>query len=342
VAHLPADLAFLLPVEAEEIRQEFKEAFKAGISESDEKPAPSLIMRDDMERFKRSWALAKQSWQVMRSQPSLAVFPVISGIATIIVTISFLLPIFFSLQGSGAFDSKSNFDQNSVPITYYIVMFCYYLVSYFVVVFFNVGMIHCANKVLNNEPTSVSDGVSMAIKRIGPILGWSLVGATVGMILRTISERIGIVGQIIVALMGAAWNIVTFFAVPALAIEGLGPIAAIKESFATIKKTWGETVIGNIGVSSAIGILGLVPIPIIILSVVTQSVWLIVGALVISVLYWLALAIIGSCLTGIYTTAVFYYARTGQVPQVYTAEQMQMAFLPKPESKITGYFRKGR
>jgi hypothetical protein len=291
-----------------------------------------------MERFTRSWEMAKQSWKVMRSHPSLALFPIISGITSFLVTLSFMLPIFFSMGGVKMFESKQ-FNTDSVPVAYYIVSFCYYLVSYFVVVFFNVALIHCANKVLNNQETSVGDGLRAATKRLGPILAWSLVGATVGMVLKAVSERVPFVGQIVVAVLGGAWNIVTFFVVPSLAIEGVGPITAIKTSFATIKKTWGESLIGNIGVSTAIGLLSLIPIPILIGVAFTGSAWIIIGAVVMAALYWLALAIIGSCLTGIYTTAVFHFARTGTVPNVFSEEQIQMAFLPKPEGKISGYFR---
>ena len=275
----------------------------------------------------------------MRSHPSLAIFPIISGIATLLVSISFILPIFFSLKASGTFDSH-NSNEPQFSAIYYVISFCYYLISYFVVVFFNVGLIHCANKVLNNEPTSVGDGLRAAMKRLGPILGWSLIGATVGMILRTISERVGFVGQIVVALLGGAWNIVTFFVVPTLAIEGIGPIAAIKTSFETIKKTWGESLIGNIGVSTAVGLMALIPIPLMIAVMFTGSVWAILAVVVISALYWLALAIVGSCLTGIYTTAVFHYARTGSVPNVFSTEQIQMAFMPAPENKVAGFIKR--
>ena len=295
-----------------------------------------------MDRFRRSWALAVQSWKVMRGHPSLAIFPIISGLATLLVSLSFIVPILLSMNASGMFASGHQ-NSSNVPIWYYIVSFCYYLVSYFVVVFFNVALIHCSNKVLNNEETSVNDGIQAALGRLGPILGWSLVGATVGMILRTISERVGIIGQIVVMLLGGAWNIVTFFVVPTLAIEGVGPITAIKTSFETIKKTWGETLIGNIGVSYAIGFLSLIPFPILILAgLLSQSLWVVAILGCISILYWLVLAIISSCLTGIYTTAVYYYARTGSVPNVFTSEQIQMAFLPKPENKVTNYFRSKR
>lgn len=277
----------------------------------------------------------------MRSHPSLAIFPIISGLATLMVSISFMLPIFFSLRSSGVFES-SHFDKGNVSVAYYVVSFLYYLVSYFVVVFFNVGLIHCASEVLAGRPTSVGDGLRAATRRLGPILGWSLIGATVGVILKSISERVGIVGQIVVALLGGAWNLITFFVVPALALEGVGPVDAIKTSFDTIKKTWGETIIGNVGVSWAIGLLSLLPIPIFIAVCFTGSAWIIFSVLGLAILYWIALAVIGSCLSGIYTTAVFHYARTGHVPSMFSAQQIQSAFLPQQPNKVTNFIRRGR
>lgn len=299
-----------------------------------------------MERFRRSWDLAKQSWQVMRSQPSLAIFPIVSGFTTIVVSLSFMLPLFFSMMGSGAFDSHQGFSFNNIPYTYYLVTFVYYFVSYFVVIFFNVGLIHCAHKVLNNEETSLGDGIGMALRRLGPILGWSLVSATVGTILKLVTDKLGQVGQIVgvivTSLIGAVWNIATFFVVPTLAIEGVGPFTAIKQSIGTIKKTWGETLIGNVGISWAISILALVPIPLFIASCFTQTAWIILTALGIMILWWLALAVVGSCLNMIYITAVYHYAHTGQAPTIFTLEQMQVAFLPAPENKVTNYLRNRR
>ncbi|MEI7577370.1 MAG: DUF6159 family protein [Armatimonadota bacterium] len=293
------------------------------------------------ERFNRSWALAKQTFGVMRNQPTLALFPIISGIATLFVSLSFLAPIAFSAYQSGMFESGAK-TREQIPIWYYIVSFCYYLVSYFVVVFFNVALIHCASKALRGEKTSVGEGISVAKSRLGPILGWSLIAATVGTILKAISERVGIVGQIIVALLGGAWNIVTFFVVPSLALEGIGPVSAINSSFETIKKAWGETLIGNVGISYAMGFLSLLPIPMIIAACFTQSVWVIVAAIGLAVVVWLGIAILSSCLQGIYTAAVFEYARTGSTPSAFSAQQMQEAFLPKPDGMVSNYMRRNR
>ena len=210
------------------------------------------------------------------------------------------------------------------------------------VVFFNVALIHCASRALRGEETSVGEGLAVAKSRLGPILGWSLISATVGTILRAVSERVEIVGQILVGLIGGAWNIVTFFVVPSLALEGIGPVPAIKSSFETIKKAWGETLIGNVGISYAMGFLSLLPIPMIIASFFTQTAWVIIAAIVLAVVMWLGIAILSSCLQGIYTAAVFEYARTGSTPSAFSATQMQEAFLPKPEGIVSNYMRRKR
>lgn len=277
-----------------------------------------------MGKFQRSWDLAKQSFSVLRGNPSLAIFPIVSTVAILLVTASFFVPM-------GLVVGLENLE--NPPIFVYPVTFVYYLVSYFVVVFFNAALIHCANEALEGRNADFGDGIHAALARIGPILGWSLLSATIGTVLNAISERLGFVGQIIIGLIGAAWNIVTFFAVPMLVLQGVGPIDAVKGSWATIKKTWGEALIGNVGISYAIFALALPPVALIVAAAFSGVTPLILAAVGVALIYWAALAAVGSCMTGIYTTAVFSYAQTGQVPSGFDGHTITSAFMPKPEKK---------
>lgn len=277
-----------------------------------------------MGRFERSWGLAKQSWAVLRGNPSLAIFPIVSTVAILLVTASFFIPM-------GIAVGLENLE--NPPLFVYPITFVYYLVSYFVVVFFNAALIHCANEALEGRNADFGDGINAAMSRLGPILGWSLLSATIGTVLNAISENLGFVGQIIIGLLGAAWNIVTFFAVPMLVLQGVGPVDAVKGSWSTIKKTWGETLIGNVGISYAIFVMALPPIALIVASAFSGVTALIFAAVGVSILYWAALAAVGSCMTGIYTTAVFSYARNGVVPSGFDGHTITSAFMPKPEKK---------
>src|SRR5204863_3398010 len=91
---------------------------------------------------------------------------------------------------------------------------------------------------------------------IGSILGYALISATVGMILRWIAEK-GIIGQIVASIIGFAWNVSTYLVVPILVIENVNPVDAVKRSIELLKKTWGEQLVGNLSIGAAFGLLWL-------------------------------------------------------------------------------------
>jgi len=283
------------------------------------------------DRWSRSWAIARQSLAVLRANPELSAFPIVSGVVSLLVTLSFALPIYMS----GSLEHEKG---NASPL-YYAVGAAYYLVSYFVVIFFNAGMVSCTNEALQGRKMTFGEGLRNASRHLGPILGWTVVAATVGMILKTISERTGIVGQIVVSIFGAAWNIVTFFVVPVLVLENRGPIDAIKGSTAVLKRTWGESLILNGGIGLAILLFALIPIPIFALVCYVGGAAIVAG-IVAMVLYYLVLAIVASSIQSIWNTALYVYATTGEAPRQFSQQDILAAFTMKPENKVTGYFRK--
>ncbi len=248
------------------------------------------------------------------------VFPIVSTIVGLLVAASFFVPMVFIVGP----DNLEN-----PPIWTYVATFCYYIVSYFIVIFFNAGLIYCANENLHGRPAKFADGFRVASSRLGAILVWAVISATVGTVLKMISENFGVIGSLVIRLMGAAWTVVTFFTVPMMVIEKVGPVDALKGSWDTIKKTWGETVVGNAGISLAMTLLFLIPIPFFIALCFTGSIYIIASAAALTVLYYIVLGTVGAAMSGIYQTALFSYARTGQAPTMFTAEYIQTAFVPK-------------
>src|SRR5260370_17061085 len=105
-------------------------------------------------------------------------------------------------------------------------MFGLYVVNYCVIVFFNVGVVGGANSRLMGGSWTFRDGLELAWARKGTILQWALVAATVGVILRTLEERLGLLGRLIMRIIGVVWTLACYFVVPVLAFEDLPPIAA--------------------------------------------------------------------------------------------------------------------
>jgi hypothetical protein len=127
----------------------------------------------------------------------------------------------------------------------YIVLFLFYVVTYSVTIFANSALIGAALIRLNGGDPTLQDGFRIASERLGKILGYAVISATVGMVLRAISERSGIIGQIVIGIIGFVWSVATFLTVPVLVTEDVGPIDAVKRSAELLKKDLGRTNYGQ-------------------------------------------------------------------------------------------------
>ena len=171
--------------------------------------------------------------------------------------------------------------------------------------------------------------VVIITKRFGAILGYALIAATVGMILRWVSQRAGFLGQIASAIGGLAWNLATYLVVPVLVVEEMGPVEAIKRSAGLLKKTWGEQIVGNLSIGLIFGLVVLavvlVAIPVFIAVAAAESLTLIL----VFILILTFLGLISSTLQGIYVAAVYRYAAEEQVSGFFSEEMVRQAFRQK-------------
>ena len=187
------------------------------------------------DRLSNGWTLAINSLKVLKENKQLIIFPVLSGISLVLIMGSFVL-VFLGVNGW----SDENIEDPGT-IGNYLYLFLFYLVNYFIVVFFNMSLIHCTRLYFRGEEVSINAGLRFSLSRIGTIFSWAVFAATVGTILRIIQEESGLIGKIITGIIGIVWNIATFFVVPVIAYEGLGPIAAFKRSSQLMKQKWGES-----------------------------------------------------------------------------------------------------
>ena len=187
------------------------------------------------DRLSNGWTLAMNSFKVLKENKQLIIFPVLSGISLVLIMGSFVLA-FLGINGW-------SFDNVEGPggAGTYLIMFAFYVINYFVVVFFNMALIHCTRLYFRGEEVSINAGLKFSLSRIGTIFSWALFAGTVGTILKIIQEESGIIGKIITGILGIVWGIATFFVVPIIAYENLGPIAAFKRSSQLMRQKWGES-----------------------------------------------------------------------------------------------------
>ena len=281
-------------------------------------------------KFARSWALMKASAAVLRADKSLLLFPLLSGLCTLLVAASFLIPVGVMVLG-GEHAGQDVHERMSVGA--YLLMFAFYLVQYFVIIFFQTALTGVALMHLRGEPTSVAAGFALARSRLPHILGYALIAATVGLLLRMVQERLGLIGRLVVGFLGLAWTVATFLVVPILASEDVGPVDAVKRSVVLLKRSWGENLIGNGGIGVVFGLLMLLAVLVGALliggAVALQSMAAIVLAVVVVVLGFTLLGLIQASLQGIYAAALYRYAEAGEASVGFDQALLEQAFAPK-------------
>ncbi|HMN61665.1 MAG TPA: DUF6159 family protein [Anaerolinea sp.] len=278
-----------------------------------------------MNRLSNSWQMFKASLSVLAADKELMIFPILSSIGLLLVTLAFALPLFFgNLADSALFGNIGPFG--------FVILFLFYVVQYTVIFFANTALVGAALIRLRGGDPTVSDGFAIAGRHFGPILGYAVIAATVGVILQSLSRRSNGLGRLIISLVGMAWNVATFLVVPILAVEDVGPIEAVKRSAGYLKRTWGEQIVGNIGLGLFFGLatvllfIVFIPLVMLILSAQTVNFWLLGGLVILFVILLSVLGLVRSTVDGIYAAAVYQYAVEGQASGFFDEDLVRNAF----------------
>lgn len=281
------------------------------------------------ERMSNGWELAKQSLGILRASKQLLVFPLISGVSCLLVLASFALPLWNSPYAQVVLGDHQIPDD---PLAY-ALMFAFYAVNYFVIVFFNSALVACAMiRFRGGEPT-IGDGLSASVRALPQIVAWSLASATVGTILRAIESRSEKAGQIASVLLGAAWSIATFFVVPVLVEERVGPVDAVKRSMSVLRKNWGESIAANFGIGLMTFLMALVAgiLPLVAAGFAFANGLTVLGGVLAGcgLLGLILVSLVSSALDSIVLAALYQYATAGEAPPQFEQRLLESAFTQK-------------
>jgi hypothetical protein len=268
-----------------------------------------------MSRIRKGWELTKKSWGLLRENPALIRFPLYGAAATIVCAVIVLGPGIYLLIE----------DLTAAGVTLAVVGF--YLLA-LVGFYFSVGLAAAADMIFRGQEARVGDGLAVARDRFSQIAGWAAVSTAVGLVLSALESEGGIFGQIFGRLLDIGWSLITFLAVPVIALEGTGPFETLKRSAGIFRKRWGQQLTGNIAIGGAVALLGLLPGAILIAAGI--AVWssasyagallAVIGALVIAVAL-----VISKALTGIFGVALYRYATEGEAIGTFTASELESA-----------------
>jgi hypothetical protein len=299
-------------------------------------------------KFARSWALFTSTLQVLRQNPKLLLFPIVTAMCSVVIAIFFFAPILLYPSGHALTTSahwqavatqigldlsaqKPQLHPTPLACGYIAVI---YLVSMFTATFANVAFYQQILQALAGQPVSILAGVKFAASRWSSILVWSLFAGLVGLIIKSLEERFGLIGRLVMKFVGVVWSVASIFAIPVIVREGsTNPIALLRNSAQTLRKTWGESLIGYAGI--AVGSWAILLGSLVVLgSAVLMSIALHTPAVAITVgALWLismmAFGYVTSVAGHVYRCALYVYASEGVVPAPYNPEMMNMAWKVK-------------
>src|SRR5512138_61558 len=125
------------------------------------------------QRLENSWSLVKASWNVLRADKELLLFPIVSAIATVLVTLTFFIPAILTFASSSTFGRRG-----TVEPLWILLMMAFYVIQYTIIFFCNTALVGAAMIRLKGGDPTVNDGFRIAFAHFGQIVGYALISAT--------------------------------------------------------------------------------------------------------------------------------------------------------------------
>lgn len=267
-----------------------------------------------MSKIKRGWGLTKKSWGLLRANPALLRFPLYGGVATILCAIVVVGPGIYLFD-----DGQEIFGGAVAVIGFYLLAL--------IGTWFSVGLAAAANMIFQGQDASVGDGLAVSRARFSQIAGWAALSTTLGVALSALENQ-GAIGQIVGRVLAIGWSLITFLAVPVIALEGTGPFQTLKRSSGLFKSRWGAQITGNFAIGGAVFLFGVLPSALLIFA--GFLIWASAGfagalLLVLGVIGLAISMLVSSALSNIFGVALYRYALDGEAVGGFTAEELNSA-----------------
>ena len=271
-----------------------------------------------MGAWAQSRELTKQSWAVLRGNAYLLAYPLL-GAVVCIVPLAVMVPGFFFIAT----------DRNWIGWGFVIVGL--FLVQW-VTAIFQAGLTVSAATEMGGGSSSLGHGLATAFGKIGRLARWAFVNTVVSVIIGLLRGNNGdsivtlIFRTVLAAAAGIMWELITFFVMPAMMLDDLGMIDAIKKSASTFKQRWGTQLSGGVRIGGLVALLGVIPAVILLvlgLVLTTAGTWSVgIPLAVLGAVILIVASLILSAIRGVFSVALYRYATQGIVEGGFTEQQL--------------------
>lgn len=276
------------------------------------------------QRVVRTQAIMSAAWHILKEDLSLFLLPVASSLCLLLLVGSYLVPTIIGWVTDERFNTGIVYIESRSQAG----LFLFYLVTYATVVFFNAALAACVLGKLEGREITIVHGLKEALTCVPQIVGWAVLSATVGLVIKTIERRSGFLGNLIVQTLGVAWSVATFLVVPVLVAEKKGPFEAVQASVQLVKRTWGEDVLAGLGFGALYFILSIPGWFVFVVGagMITSQLPIAIIVMSLAILYFPFLGLILSTMSTIFDVVLYRYAKLGTITPGFDGELLKASF----------------
>ncbi len=271
-------------------------------------------------KFSRSFQLVKESFQVIKQDKEIMIFPLLGFLATSLIGL-----LIFHI-----FDIFNMPETESVPTNFVYAIFVLIFFLDFIFIFCNAGIIITTYARLSGKNPTFTYSLKEIGRNFYRILAWALFAATIGVALAILKEKGKGIGRFFGFVFNIAWNLITFLTFPIILIEKSNIRGTISRSEELFKKTWGENIIGQSLIyaffaNTIIATMSLLPLSMFV-GLTAQEIFgvnpnfIVPIVLPVFLILILIQGILYMSIKSIYATAAYYYATTGKIPPQFSPE----------------------
>jgi hypothetical protein len=120
-----------------------------------------------------------------------------------------------------------------------------------ITLFFDAALVSCGIAKMEGKDSDVFAGLKTAALRIWPIFKWAIFTAALGLLLKIAeyAKSSTKITAFIFFFTEFTWSIVSFFALPIIIVEGIGPVQTIQKSEDLCHSAWGEQLAGRFSIN---------------------------------------------------------------------------------------------
>lgn len=192
--------------------------------------------------------------------------------------------------------------------------------------YFSAAFIACAQQIFQKKTVSLFIGFKIASARFLALFGWMSFALTAGLFIRLFRMLLRFLPFYKKSLQELKWPIATYFILPCIIIDQMGPIKSMKQSALLMRNNWGKDLNPNFGVSPWL-VLGRL------FAIVPLLVGFIIGGhqnIIIGLIITITLTVITTTLASLthllLCVALFRFASEGIVEAPFEEAQIKKAF----------------